>query len=138
MTWLVECVADIATKLLVRCSGRTGCERLFGKQEVGAGLEFGEGVLWRKHHSHDMNVVLDARWAEGVRLGRRWCTTHHRVAVHDELLEVRAVQRRALVERWSRESVECVRAPPWKNSARHPSMKCRWWCCRLSLPPNCL
>ena len=35
-----------------------------------------------------MNVVLDAR--------------------RDELLEVRAVQRRALAERWSRESVECA------------------------------
>ena len=39
-----------------------------------------------------MNVVLDARWAEGVWLGRRWGTTHHRVAVNDQVLEVRAVR----------------------------------------------
>ena len=81
--------------------GRTSCERLFGKQVLEAGLGFGEGVLRRQHRSHDMNVVLDARW--------------------DELLEVRAVQRRALAERWSRESVDCIRAAPWKILARHPS-----------------
>ena len=45
-----------------------------------------------------MNVVLDARWAEGVLHGRHWDTTHHRVAVNDQVLEVRAVQHRPLVE----------------------------------------
>ena len=55
------------------------------------GLEFGERVWWRRHRSNDMNVVLDAPWAEGVWLGRRWGTIHHRVAVNDEVLEVRAV-----------------------------------------------
>ena len=77
---------------------------LFGKQVLGAGLEFGEGVLRRKHRSHDTNMVLDARW--------------------DELLEVRAVQRRAFAERWSRESVNCIRAAPWKKLGAQPFRVC--------------
>ena len=32
MTWLVECVADIVTKYMQGADGRTGYERLFGKQ----------------------------------------------------------------------------------------------------------
>ena len=71
----------------------------FGKQVHKEGLEFGERVWWRRHRFNDMNVVLDARWAEGVWLGRRWGTTHHLFAVNDEVLEVRAVQRRPLASR---------------------------------------
>ena len=50
-------------------------------------------------------------------LGRRWDTTHHRVAGNDEVLDVRAVQRRPLTERWCRESLENVPAVPWNNPA---------------------
>ena len=57
----VEGVADIVTKYTQGADGRTGYERLFGKQVHEEGLEFGERVLWRKHSSNDTNVVLDAR-----------------------------------------------------------------------------
>ena len=60
MTWLVECVADIVSKYLQGADGRTGCEKLFGKQVREEGLGVGERVLWRKHDSDDMNVVLGA------------------------------------------------------------------------------
>ena len=110
-------MADIVTKYMQGADGRTSYERLFGKQVHEEGLEFGERVWWRRHRSNDMNVVLDARWAEGVWLGRRWGTIHHRVAVNDKVLEVRAVQRRLLAERWCRESLGNIRAVPWKNPA---------------------
>ena len=45
MTWLVQCVADVATKCLHSGSGRTGYERLFGAEVDAEGLEFGERVL---------------------------------------------------------------------------------------------
>ena len=73
------------------------------------GLEFGERLLWRKHRSDDMNVVLDARWRKGVWLCR--------VAVDDEVLEVRAVQRWPPVERRCRECFGSIRAVPRKNWA---------------------
>ena len=90
----MESVADIVTKYLQGADGHTDHERLFGKLMYGEGLELGKRVLWRKHRSNDMNVVLDARWAEGVWRGRRWNTTHHRVAVNHEVLDVHAVPRR--------------------------------------------
>eukprot|EP00969_Alexandrium_andersonii_P065844 2903285-Alexandrium_andersonii.AAC.1 len=47
---------------------------------------------------------LDARWESGVWLGRRWGAGAHVVAVSDhEVREVRAVARRPVRERWSRE-----------------------------------
>ena len=63
-----------------------------------------------------MNVVLDARWAEVVWLSR-WGTAPHRVAVNDDVLEVRSVQRRPLAELWSRVSLDCIQAALWKNPA---------------------
>ena len=45
MTWLVECVADLVTKYMQGADGRTGYERLFGKQVHEEGLEFGERVM---------------------------------------------------------------------------------------------
>ena len=54
-------MADIVTKYMQGADGRTGHERLCGKQVHEGGLEFGKRVLWRKHRSKDTNVVLDAR-----------------------------------------------------------------------------
>jgi hypothetical protein len=64
-------------------------------------LEFGERVQWRKRGAQDSSVVLDARWADGIWLGRRWGTCHNRISVCREVFEVRAVQRRPADERWS-------------------------------------
>ena len=47
-------VAKIATTCLRGADGRTGYERLFGKQV------HEEWVLWRKQRRHDMNVIVDA------------------------------------------------------------------------------
>ncbi len=74
MTWLVGYVADVVTKYLQGSGGRTAYERLFGKQAHEEGLELGEHALWCKRRAQDSNVVMDARWAEGVWLGRRWGT----------------------------------------------------------------
>ena len=48
MAWLVEHVADVATKYLRGVDGRTAYERLFGKQVHEECLEFGEKVLWKQ------------------------------------------------------------------------------------------
>ena len=57
---------------------------------------------------------LDARWEDGIWLGRRWGgITHIVVAGPDEALEVRAVMRRPLSERWSREELQAIRVAPW-------------------------
>jgi hypothetical protein len=70
-SWLVEHVADLATKYLQGSDGRTAYERLFGKRIHEEALAFGECVLLRKRRTQDMNVVIDSRWADGVWLGRK-------------------------------------------------------------------
>jgi hypothetical protein len=113
----VEHVSDIATKYLQGVDGRTAYERLFGKRVHEEALEFGERIFWRKKRTHDMNVVLDSRWAEGLWLGRRWGAIQNRVSVGNEVLEVHAVQRRPATERWDMAALEGVKALPWCNPA---------------------
>ena len=113
LTWLVEHAADVVTKYLQASDGRTGYERLFGKQVHEEGLEFGERVHYKKRKGNDYNVVLDARWAPGVWLGRKWGGITHRIATEHGVVEARAVQRRPLTERWSMEELAAVRATPW-------------------------
>eukprot|EP00969_Alexandrium_andersonii_P098886 4363712-Alexandrium_andersonii.AAC.1 len=51
-----------------------------------------------------MDRSLNPRWESGIWLGRRWGTASRIVAVSPtEVREVRAVLRRPLSERWSRE-----------------------------------
>ena len=117
MAWLVECVADILTKYMQGNDGKTGYERLFGKEIREEGLEFGEQIWWRKPRKQETNVILDPRWSAGTWLGRKWGTILHLVAVGDKVLEVRAVIRRPKVDRWERTILEGIRATPWQNPA---------------------
>lgn len=113
LTWLAEHVADVLTKYLQGSDGRTAFERLFSKPVREEGLEFGEQVFFRKRKTNDMNVVLDARWAPGVWLGRRWGSITHRVHYEGGVVDARAIQRRPLLERWAGEALAAVRATPW-------------------------
>jgi hypothetical protein len=117
LAWLIEHVSDLITKYLQGADGRTAYERLYGKRVHEEALEFGERIQWRKRRAQDSNVVLDARWADGIWLGRRWGTCHNRVSLNREVFEVRAVQRRPAAERWNLEELEKVLALPWQNPA---------------------
>ena len=81
--------------------GRTGCDRLFGKQIHAEVLEFGERVLWRRRSTPDMNLVLHARWRNGIWLWRRW-------GPGNEFIEARGIMRRPIPERWGREQIELI------------------------------
>ena len=72
IAWLVEHVADVTTKYLQGADGKTCYQRLFGKNVHEEALEFGERVMYKLRPSQDMSVVLDARWREGVWLGKTW------------------------------------------------------------------
>ena len=115
MTWLVECVADITTKYLQSSDGKTGYQRLYGKQVHEEGLEFGEKVMCRLKRTHEMNVVLDARWKTGYWLGRTWGSISNRIATGSrEVVEARAVHRVPLQERWDLDGLNKILATPWQ------------------------
>ena len=108
--WLVQHSSSVLTKSLVGKDGRTPYGRLFGKEVAEEGLEFGERLRWKLPRLMGHNTLLEARWHEGVWLGRLWASPVHYVydAAEKCVREVRAVQRVPLVERWSREAVEAV------------------------------
>ena len=111
MSWMAEFIGDTLTKHLVAADGKTGYERLFGKESRDEGLEFAEQVLWRTPQVQ--GVVLDGRWREGTWLGRRWGSPVHFVYSDGKVHEVRSIQRRPLPERWDRGAVEAVAVHPW-------------------------
>ena len=118
VAWLAEAVSDLTTKHLKGSDGRTAFERLYGKPLREEALEFGEVVLWRRPKDPSSHTLLEARWEEGARLGRRWGGMIHRVGIGTEVVETRAVQRKPREERWSRERIAGLRATPWQNPAR--------------------
>ena len=61
MAWLLEHVADVATKYLCGSDGRTAYERLFGKAVHEEGVEFEQRVLYKKRPSKDSNVFMQAK-----------------------------------------------------------------------------
>ena len=115
VAWITEAVSDLVTKHLRGQDGRTGYERLFGKAPREEGLELGEVVLWRRPKQPGMNVLLEARWEEGIWLGRRWGGITHLVGAGREVFETRAVQRRPKEERWDAARVQSLTATPWRN-----------------------
>eukprot|EP00969_Alexandrium_andersonii_P233496 10308444-Alexandrium_andersonii.AAC.1 len=61
-----------------------------------------------------MGRCLQPRWGSGSWLGRHWGTASRIMALGPtEVREVRAVARSPLVERWSCEELQNLRAVPW-------------------------
>ena len=73
-------------------------------------LEFGEVVNY-KLGTDDLGD-LDARWASGVWLGKRWKSTEHLVHTNGEVIKCRAVSRKPLEERWNGDAIESIVATP--------------------------
>ena len=113
MSWMTEFVGDAITKGLVSADGKTGYERLYGKESRDEGLEFGELLLWREPHVQ--GVLLDERWKPGVWLGRRWGSPIHLVYSEGKVHEIRSIQRKVRTERWDRAAVEAVSVYPWSR-----------------------
>lgn len=106
--------ADVITKYLQSSDGKTGYQRLFGKQVHKEGLEFGEKVMYMLRRSQETNVVLDARWKTGYWLGRTWGSISNRIATSERtVIEARAVHRVPKPERWDLDGLNKLQATPW-------------------------
>ena len=112
MTWLVQRAGDVFCKYQVGHGGKTACERIMGKPCHEETLEFGESVCYKL--GEDQVSDLDARWAPGTWLGKRWKSTEHLVHTANGMIKCRAVKRRPLESRWDREEVEAIVATPWR------------------------
>ena len=57
---------------------------------------------------------MDARWAPGTWIGKRWRTTEHYVNTPTGVIKCRAIKRKPIEDRWSREAIERIEATPWR------------------------
>ena len=69
--WLVEYAAFLWTRYSVAKDGKTAYERLKGKRAKAHGIEFGEGVLWKRRRAGGPLGKLACMWEDGVYLGVR-------------------------------------------------------------------
>ena len=120
MAWLVKHTAENITKYMVGWDGKTAYQRHFVKAIKDEGLEFGELVYDRKRKG-DMRD-LEAHWMPGVWLGKPWGSITHQVWTGSKVIDAHAVQRRPRDERWSKEELLKITAPPG-NVSREPQMR---------------
>ena len=112
--WLVMHSSAVLTKNLMGKDGRTPYYRLYGKEVSEEGLEFAEKIRWRPPRGENYGVLLEARWCEGLWLGRHWTGSTHYIfdPATKTVKDVRAVQRVPVDERWSIEAAQSVSAWP--------------------------
>ena len=68
-TWMVEYAGWLVTRGEVGKDGKTAYERIKGKAAKLVGMEFGEGVLWKRKREGGPLGKLTCMWDDGVFLG---------------------------------------------------------------------
>ena len=112
--WLVEAVAWTMTRTEVGMDGKTAYERCRGKKARVQGLEFGEGVLWKRRREGGPLGKLTCMWEDGVYLGMKGSTGETIIGDKNGIWRTRTTRRKPIEERWSRTSLEMIGGVPWK------------------------
>ena len=69
MAWMAEYAAHLLNRFEVGKDGTTAYERCKGKKAKHMGVEFGEGILWRRTPVGGALGKLGTLWEDGVFLG---------------------------------------------------------------------
>ena len=113
-SWIAEYAAHLVNRGEVGHDGKTPYERLKGKPGRTQGMEFGEGVLWKRKAEGGPLGKLTCLWDDGVFLGVK--PTTGEIIVGDErgIWRTRTVRRKPENERWKKENIKKVAGVPWK------------------------
>ena len=114
--WLVEYAAFLWTRYNVSKDGKTAYERLKGKKAKDYGIEFGEGIMWKRRREGGPLGKLACMWEDGVYLGVKGSTGEIMVGDGRGVWVTRTVRRKILEERWDRRNIEMVKDVPWARS----------------------
>ena len=114
-SWMAEYAGWILTRCQVGRDGRTAYERMKGKPAKIQGLEFGEGVHWKRRREGGPLGKLTCMWGDGIFLGVKGGTGEIIVGDEKGVWVTRTVRRKPLDERWSRENIGKVGGGPWKQ-----------------------
>jgi hypothetical protein len=112
--WLVEWVGSMMSRAEVGADGKTGYERSKGKVAKLPGMEFGEGVMWKRRRAGGPLGKLSCMWDDGIYLGVKGTTGEMIVGNKEGVWRTRTVRRKTLQERWTRENLEMIGGVPWQ------------------------
>jgi len=112
--WLVEWIGWLMSRAEVGADGKTGYERCKGKIARLPGMEFGEGVMWKRRRQEGPLGKLSCMWEDGIYLGVKGTTGEMIVGDRKGVWRTRTVRRKTLAERWTRENLEMVGGVPWQ------------------------
>ena len=113
-SWMAEYAGWLLTRGEVGHDGKTAWERSRGKEAKIPGMEFGEGVLWKRRREGGPLGKLSCMWDDGVFLGVKGTTGEYIIGDVKGVWRTRTVRRKPESERWSRKNIGRVVATPWK------------------------
>ena len=119
LTWMVEHASYLGNRFLVGRDGKTAYERLKIKPAKMMGIEFGEGVHFKKKKVDKQKnelAKMSIKWDDGIFLGVRALSGEMIVGIGDGVWKTRTVERKDVGERWSVRNAELVGGVPWKVS----------------------
>ena len=91
-------------------------KRSKGKPAKSHGLEFGEGVLWKRKRVANALGKLTSMWSDGIFLGVKGKSGAFVIGDGKGVWKTRTVQRKPVDERWSVANADLVKGAPWNNS----------------------
>ncbi len=112
--WLVEWVGWMMSRAEVGKDGKTGYERSKGRKARLPGMEFGEGVLWKRRREGGPLGKLSCMWDDGIYLGVKGTTGEMIIGNKEGVWRTRTVRRKTMQERWTRENLNLVGGVPWQ------------------------
>ena len=119
--WLIEYGSYVLNRMEVGKDGKTSYERNKGKMAHVNGIQFGEGVQWKRKPSHGALGKLAILWEDGIFLGVKGTTSEMIVGGLSGVFRTRTIQRVPMERRWSLENLKFVNGVPWRKSDADPS-----------------
>ena len=120
--WMVEYVGYLICRGEVGRDGRTPYERSKGKRGKIPGVEFGEGIWWKRKPVGGALGKLTCLWSDGVFLGVKGTTGEYIVGTEDGVWRTRTLRRRPVQERWNADNLAKVGGVPWRTSEKDPNI----------------
>ena len=96
--WLVEYAGWVLTRAEVGKDGKTAYERSRGKRARLPGVEFGEGVLWKRRREGGPLGKLTCMWEDGIFLGVKGSTGEMIVGDQKGVWRTRTIRRKHKVK----------------------------------------
>ena len=128
--WIAEYASYLLNRFEVGKDGKTAYERCKGKKAKVMGVEFGEGVLWKRRPIGGHLGKLSCLWEDGIYLGMKGTTGEVIVGDANGIHRTRTIQRKPEEKRWRKSNLGLVTGVPWKKSEDDPDvdgegMECR-------------